>query len=183
MARGKRNEQILAATGEQLTAVVEQATQNLPPVKQESAPQKPGLEIRLRKTGMMHIYNFDVDGDGRYREVALVKAVFTADKRIQSVYYVDTVLLDKVDQGRLKNIITNMHADKYELWDLMSQQTLSNGKNALDYFHQLIRTVHAPGVANTSFSGGLASVRAERNSIIGSEFSNPASASLDAPIA
>lgn len=144
------------------------------------APQRrAGLEARLRPTSMNHIFFFDVEGDGRLREVAVVKAAKTHEGAVQSVYYIDIALLDNVDKGRLKGLVTGQHADKYELWDLMSQGTLNNGKNALDYFHQLVRTVHGPGATNTALGGGLVGVKIESNAMVGSEFGDPAGASLE----
>lgn len=148
----------------------------------QGAPQQkrvPGLEARLRPTSMNHIFFFDVEGDGRLREVAVVKAAKTQTGSVQSVYYIDIALLDNVDKGRLKGLVTGQHADKYELWDLMAQGTLNNGKNALDYFHQLVRTVHGPGATNTSLGGGLSGVKIESNVMVGSEFGDTAGASLE----
>jgi hypothetical protein len=141
--------------------------------------QQKGLEERLTPTSMNHIFNFDQLGDGRLREVAVVKVDKNKDGTIRSVYYIDVALLDNIDKGRLKSIVTNRHSDKYELWDLLSQSTLSNGKNALDYFHQLTKVEHGVGAVNTGFGGGLAGVQAQNESIVGSEFSDPTSASLD----
>ena len=138
-----------------------------------------GLEERLKPTGLNHIYYFDMVGDGRLREVAVVKQDKNKDGTVRSVYYIDVMLLDNVDKGRLKSIITNRHADKYELWDLLSQATLSNGKNALDYFHQLTKVEHGVGAVNTGFGGGLAGIQAQGSDVVGSEFSDPTSAALD----
>jgi hypothetical protein len=144
------------------------------------APKKvPGLEARIKPTGMNHIVYFDINDDGRLREVALVKMDKNQDGTVRSVYYIDVALLDNIDKGRLKSIVTNQHADKYQLWDLLSQQTLSNGKNALDYFHQLTRVTHGVGAVTGGAGGGIASAHAESSSVIGSEFSPPDSASLD----
>lgn len=137
------------------------------------------LENRLRKTNLNHIFNFDVIGDGRWREVAVVKLDKNPDNSIRAVYYIDVALLDQVDKGRLKGLITNRHADKYELWDIMSQNTLSNGKNALDYFHQLVKTAHGIGAVNTDLNGGLAAVPTEASDMIGAGFTDPSSAALD----
>jgi len=144
-----------------------------------NAPVQQGLETRLKPTSMNHIFYFDVEGDGRLREVALVKAAKTQAGTIQSVYYIDIALLDNVDKGRLKSLVTSTHANKYELWDLMSQNQLNNGKNALDYFHQLVRTVHGPGATNTQLGGGLFNVQAEGNRMVGAEFTDPAGAALE----
>ena len=122
---------------------------------------------------------FDIVDDGRMREVALVKMDKNTDGTVRSVFYIDVALLDQIDKGRLKTIVTNQHANKYELWDLLAQNTLSNGKNALDYFHQLTRVVHGVGAVNTGFAGGIAGAVAEKSTMIGSEFSPPDSASLD----
>ena len=138
-----------------------------------------GLETRMKSTGMNHIAFFDINDDGRMREVAIVKLDKSTDGAVRSVYYIDVGLLDNIDKGRLKAVVTNQHANKYELWDLLAQQTLSNGKNALDYFHQLTRVVHGRGAVEGGFGGGLAGVRAESNMIVGAEFSPPDSASLD----
>ena len=137
------------------------------------------LKNRLKPTTLNHIYYFDSQGDGRYREVAIVKQDQNPNGTIRSIYYIDIALLDNVDKGRLKSIVSNRHADKYPLWDLMSQSQLSNGKNALDYFHQMTKVEHGVGAVNTGFGGGLAGVAVENNSIIGSEFSDPTSASLE----
>lgn len=159
--------------------IVKEAEVMKNPDKPTKAAVVKGLEARIRQTGMNHIVYFDIQNDGRYREVALVKADKNKDGTIRSIYYVDVQLLDNIDKGRLKAIVTNQHANKYELWDLLAQNTLSNGKNGLDYFHQLTRVIHGPGAVNTGMAGGIAGARAESSTIIGSEFSPPDSASLD----
>ena len=147
--------------------------------KNEKAVVEPGLETRLKPTGLNHIYFFDVTGDGRLREVAVVRAVKNPDGTVRSVYYIDVALMDQVDKGRMKGIITSRHADKYELWDLLSQNTLNNGKNALDYFHQMVKVEHGRGAVNTSMGGGLGGVAVESSQMIGSEFTDPTSASIE----
>ena len=137
------------------------------------------IESRLKPTGMNHVYYFDQLGDGRLKEVAVVKIDKEESGKILSLYYIDVALLDITDKGRLKTIITGRHADKYALWDLLSQSTLSNGKNALDYFHQLTKVEHGQGAVTTGFKGGLADVPVQSGSIVGSEFSDPTSAALD----
>lgn len=139
--------------------------------KQQAAEKQPGLETRLRKTNLNHIYLLDINDDGRFREVAVSKMERDATGSIQSILYIDIALLDNVDKGRLKGIVMGQHADKYELWDLMSQQSLSNGKNALDYFHQVTRSVQGIGAVNTSLGGGLSGVKAESSAVIGADFS------------
>jgi len=144
------------------------------------APAKPGLESRIRPTGLNHIAYFDIQDDGRLREVALVKLDKDPSGVVRSAYYIDVGLLDNVDKGRLKAIVTSQHANKYELWELLDQNRLSNGVNALDYFHQLTRVVHGPGAVATSFGNSLLSAIPERGGVVGAEFSDPSSATLDA---
>jgi len=171
MARGQK------ATPDQL---IESATAPKLEAPKIAAPKVPDayFEKRLRKTGFHHIYFYDKSGDGRMIEVALVKAE-KAGGRITTIRYIDVNLLDNVDKGRLKTIVTNVHADKYELWDLMSQNTLNNGKNALDYFHQLTIEERGPGSINTAMGGGLSSVRKESGAMIGSEFTDTASGGME----
>ena len=146
----------------------------------KAAPRaEPGLETRLARTALHHIYNFDIKGDGRRREVAVIKMAKLPDGRVQSVWYIDVQLLDNVDKGRIKNTVMNIHADKYELWDLLSQITLNNGKNGLDYFHQLVRVEHGHGAVNTQMGGGLMDIRAEGNQMIGAGFTDPGSATIN----
>ena len=146
------------------------------PAKQTNASGT--LDSRVKKTNLNHVFYFDIANDGRYREVAIVKMDKNEDGSIRSIYYIDISLLDNIDKGRLKTIITSTHANKYELWDLMSQERLSNGKNALDYFHQMTRVVHGEG-ALTTLGTGLAGIAPEKSSMVGSEFTDTASASLD----
>jgi hypothetical protein len=120
-----------------------------------------------------HIELKDVDGTGILKEVVVMKRWDNG-----SYSYIETALLDNVDKGRLKGIITNQFSDKYEAWELCAQTTLSNGMNALDYFHQLARHHQEKGgTAPQSVAAGLGSVAAIRNAaMIGSEFTNPGEA-------
>jgi hypothetical protein len=140
------------------------------------------LEDRLRPTGMNHVFLFDIEGNGQFKEIVIVKMVKNEHGAISSLRYIDVALLDKVDKGRLKTAVTSRHADKYELWDLLSQMTLSNGLNGLDYFHQLTKAVNGPGSVNTFMGGGLASVQGESSAMVGAAFSDPTSASLDGAV-
>jgi hypothetical protein len=121
-------------------------------------------------TQFRHVFLIDTADNGQLREVAVVK-----EEDNGTVYYIDIATLDNFDKGRLKSIVTSQHADKYPLWDLMSQVKLSNGKNALDYFHQLVKIKAAPGTVNTALGGGLATVAAQRNDLVGTGFTDPSS--------
>lgn len=149
-----------------------------------AAKKDPPIQERLKKTNLNHVFLFDVNNDGAFREIAVVKIVRSGPKEdddIVTMHYIDVASLDNIDKGRLKAIVTSPHADKYELWDLMSQphSVLNNGKNALDYFHQLVRIARGPGSINTSMGGGLAGVKAESNTIIGTGFTDPRSGTIE----
>lgn len=125
-------------------------------------------------TPFQHVFLVDINDDGQLREVAVVK-----EEANGTLYYVDIMSLDNFDKGRLKKIVTNQHADKYPLWELMAQETLSNGKNGLDYFHQLVKVKHGKNHVNTSMGGGLGGVPIESSKVIGTGFSDPSSATVD----
>jgi hypothetical protein len=54
-----------------------------------------------------------------------------------TTYFIRTKELDEVDRKRMRMILDKRDADRLDLWDIMDQVTLGNGKNALEYFHQL----------------------------------------------
>jgi hypothetical protein len=63
----------------------------------------------------------------------------------------------------------SVHADKYPLWELLSQGKLNNGVNPLDFFHMNYVKVKRPRGA--VLGGGLASVEVYgSDKQIGSEF-------------
>lgn len=130
--------------------------------------------IELKPTKLAHIFLCDVDDSGLLREIALVKKF-----KDGSIYYIDVDPLHPIDKARLKKIVTSQHADKYELWDLLSQNKLSNGMNALDFFHSNCVKVKRPKGARASV-GGLETVAGNvGDGMIGSNFTNPAEAQLD----
>ena len=130
--------------------------------------------IELQPTSMPHIYLCDVDDSGLLKEIALVKKF-----KDGSIYYIEVDSLHAIDKSRIKKIVTSQHADKYELWELMSQSRLSNGMNALDFFHSNNVKVKRPKGARAT-TGGLETVAAYgSDKMIGSDFVNPAEATLD----
>ena len=138
------------------------------------------LSERLKPTGMNHVYHFDVNGDDRYREVAVVKLIKDQKGAITEIRYIDIALLDTIDKSRLKSLITSVHANKYELWELMDMTTSSNGLNSLTYFHQMVKIVQGAGSTNSGLGGSLLNVVPERDSMPGTGFTDPTSGSLDA---
>lgn len=134
--------------------------------------------IIMYPTPMKHVYHIDINDNGQFREVAVVKEWPNG-----SLSYIDIGLIDNVDRGRLKKVLLSGHADKYPLWELLSMERLSNGKIGLDYFHQMVRVKKAPGHVDNLMTGGGSlfdpSVRAEGGAVIGSGFTDPASGVVD----
>lgn len=130
--------------------------------------------IAKQATDLPHIYRVDVDDSGLLMEVAVVK-----EESDGTIYYIPISPLHQIDKQRLKKIVTSVHADKYPLWELLSQATLSNGMNALDFFHFNCVKVKRPKGALAS-RDTLASVAGKvSDKMIGSDFTNPAEAALD----
>jgi hypothetical protein len=109
--------------------------------QQPAAQKQPIQTIRMFKGAFPHIWWLDLDGNGSLTECAVMKVFPSGD-----VNFIPVAQLDNIDKERLIKIINNRNADMYELWDLMSQITLGNGKNALEYFSQLVRARTASGV-------------------------------------
>ena len=131
-------------------------------------------KIELQATSLPHVFLCDVDDSGLLKEVALVKKF-----KDGTIYYIEVDSLHLVDKGRLKKIVTSQHADKYELWELMSQSKLSNGLNALEFFHSNNVKVKRPKGARAA-TGSLGDVPAYgTDKMIGVEFVNPSEATLD----
>lgn len=95
-----------------------------------------------------HIYYIDIEGNGIFLECAIVK-----EDRLGNVYYIRLDELDQVDRERIAQIVTNRNSNHFELWDLMSQVTLGNGINALNYFHQLVKQLTPSGQIISPGSG------------------------------
>lgn len=126
---------------------------------------------------LYHIEMLDIDQSGIMTEVAVVKK-----DEDGSVFYINTETLHPIDKARLKKIVTSQHADKYPLWELLSQARLSNGMNALDYFHyNFVKCKRAPGARIPT--GGMAGISGlgelAGDKMIGSETTDPFRAELD----
>jgi hypothetical protein len=139
-----------------------------------AAPAKAKDGIELTATSLPHIYLCDIDDSGLLKEIMVVKKF-----KDGSIYYVEIDSLHPIDKGRIKKIVTSQHADKYECWELLSQAKLSNGMNALDFFHTNNVKVKRPrGAKATSVS--LENTPAYgTDRMIGEDFVNPAEAMLD----
>lgn len=125
-------------------------------------------KIEQKDTDLRHVKLIDWNDDGILREIAIVME--NADG---TIYGIKVDKLHPIDKGRLKKVVTSIHADKYPLWELLSQTKLNNGMNALDFFHQNYVEIKRPRGA--VIGGGLASVQytVDDGVQIGSSFSDP----------
>lgn len=64
-----------------------------------------------------------------------------------TIYFIDPDHLDTIDRKRLLRALQRADKSGVELWTVLKDTQLSNGSNALDYFHQLVQT-HKPAGAN-----------------------------------
>lgn len=127
-------------------------------------------KIEKQKTNLQHVFLIDWNDDGLLKEIAVVM-----ETNDGSIFGIEVDKLHPIDKARLKKVVTSVHADKYPLWELLSQGRLNNGMNALDFFHQNYVKVKRPRGA--VIGGGLASVQIDvDDKLIGSSFSDPAGA-------
>ena len=92
------------------------------------------MAITMRQGKLPHIFWIDLNNDGMFVECAVMKK-----DNFGNIYFFPLTAIDEIDKRRLAKIVSNRNAAHFELWDLMSNITLNNGVNALDYFHQLVR--------------------------------------------
>lgn len=131
-------------------------------------------EIVLKPTSLPHIFHCDIDDSGLLKEIFLVKKY-----KDGSIFYIEIDPLHQIDKARLKKIVTSQHAKLYEGFELLSQHKLSNGMNALDFFHVNCVRVKRPKGARAT-TGGLESISGNvGDNMIGADFTNPAEATLD----
>ena len=89
-----------------------------------------------------HVEWIDLNDNGVAVECIIIKR----DPRSGDLYYIKTEDLDPIDRNRMTSILRKRDAGRYELWDLLSNTTLGNGENALEFFHQLVRVRTQSGV-------------------------------------
>ncbi len=87
-----------------------------------------------------HVEWIDLHNNG-----VLVECGVMRKDRSGNIYFIELARLDNVDKRRFFSVITNKNSAHYPLWELMSQITLGNGSNALEYFHQLVRVLTPHG--------------------------------------
>ena len=98
------------------------------------------MTVTTHKGQYPHVEWIDLKADGVLVECAIMKRDPNGN-----IYFFPLKFLDSVDKRRLFRIITNRNAAMYELWDLMSNITLGNGVNALEFFHQFVRVITPSG--------------------------------------
>lgn len=81
-----------------------------------------------------HVEWIDLQNNGQLTEVAVIKR-----DQIGNIYFIALHSLDNIDKRRIAGILSNRNAASVELYELLSQITLGNGVNALEYFHQLVK--------------------------------------------
>lgn len=130
-------------------------------------------KIEKRPTDLKHVFLIDWNDDGLLREIALVMEAPDG-----TMYGIEVDKLHPIDKARLKKFLVSVHADKYPLWELLSQGKLNNGVNPLDFFHMNYVKIKRPHGA--ILGGGLASIEvySQSDKMIGSEFSDPTSGTL-----
>jgi hypothetical protein len=130
-------------------------------------------KIEKRGTDLKHVFLIDWNDDGILKEIAVVN-----EQADGTLFGIEVDRLHPIDKARLKKVITSVHADKYALWELLSQGRLNNGMNALDFFHANYVKVKRPKGA--MIGGGLASIEVDLDDgrMIGSSFSNPLGATV-----
>lgn len=97
------------------------------------------MAVNVIKGRYPHTGWVDLEGKGVLSEVAVVK------NSGEGLYYIKLQQLDAIDMQRLFRILTNRNSHLYQLWDLMSNVTLGNGANALEYFHQYVKVITPSG--------------------------------------
>lgn len=96
--------------------------------------------IQMIQGSYPHVYWIDLHRNGTAIECVVLKRTPAGE-----VMFIRVDNLDPIDTDRLGRIISSPRAMQFELWDLMSQQVLSNGQNALTYFHQLVKILSPTG--------------------------------------
>lgn len=108
-------------------------------------------QVKSVKGKYPHIEFLDIEQNGQLRECAILRR-----DDYGNVFFFPIASLDRIDKKRLADLLRHPNVNLIPLWDLMSQQTLGNGMNALEYFHQLTRvltingrTMSVPEFSNT----------------------------------
>ena len=108
------------------------------------------MAIDIIKGKYPHVGWVDIEGNGILTEIAIMQ------NSAQGLMFIRLNNLDPIDKQRLLRIIGNRNSHLYELWDLMSNLTLGNGANALEYFHQYVKVLTPSGEVISPSLGRIA---------------------------
>ena len=92
------------------------------------------------ETKIPHVFRIDLDNDGLAHECAVIST-----DQYGNTYYLKIAELDNIDRVRIGKILQHRYIAQLPLWDVMSQTTLKNGMNALEYFQQLVKAITPAG--------------------------------------
>lgn len=118
------------------------------------------MAVTKRDGGLPHVQWIDLKGNGVLTECAVFK-----EDGFGNTYYLEIPNLDQIDKTRLARILQSRNAETFELWDLMSQVTLNNGLNSLEYFHQLVKVITPDGVVMNPRAGTVGTGTVNTNSV------------------
>lgn len=127
-------------------------------------------KIEKKPTSLHHVFLIDWHDDGILREVVVVM-----EDPHGSIYGIEVNRLHPIDKKRLKKVISSMHADKYQLWELLVESRLNNGMNALDFFHENYIVVKRPrgAIGAMSMGGSMTTTTPDHSDkMIGSGFTS-----------
>ena len=116
------------------------------------------MAVTVKKGQRHHIEWIDLKNNGILVECAVMKR----DGR-GNIFFFEINALDTIDKQPLTRILMNRNAESFELWDLMSQITLNNGMNALEFFHQLVKVISVDGVIYSPKAGMVGSGTVDTN--------------------
>jgi hypothetical protein len=133
-----------------------------------TAPAKGVQRIEKQALPLHHCYLIDWNDDGILKEMAVV-----CEEPNGTIHAIDVAQLHNIDKARLKKVLVSVHADKYPLWELLSQARLPNGMNFLDFAHANLIKVKRPRGAVIGGSLLDVSIDGVTDKIIGSEFADP----------
>lgn len=135
---------------------------------------RPGGTVNSDVQNTVKIDVGDVGVSGR-KEVFLIK---TWDDG--TIYYIDPDHLDTIDRKRLTRALRRANKSEVELWTVLKDTTLSNSKNALEYFHQVTRTFKPDGANDAPTAAELSNrVKRAEDGLI--ERGGLSDAGIDAP--
>jgi len=98
------------------------------------------MALNIIETSIPHVFRIDLQGNGLADECAIVQR-----DNFGNILYLKIADLDQIDRERIGKILKHRFVKSLPLWDIMSQTTLKNNVNALDYFHQLVKGITKEG--------------------------------------